>query len=115
MIEDILNRRWLVLPSSFLPSVNFTEVLEPNAESLAKSNDGTLAIVKYDVTVVEQDYVVTGVNPETGEPWSYTVLAGTYGRPAFWNQSMIEYDHAQIIEILNSPAWKRPMPSAEAV
>ena len=114
-MEEIKNRRWLILPVSFLPNVNFDEVLEPDAATLARSNDENQFMVKYDVTVVVEDYVVTGVNPETGEPWSYTVLAGTYGRPTFWNSTMIENDHEQIIEILNSPAWKRPMPSAEAV
>ena len=46
-------RRWLVIPVSKIDDINFSEVHEPNAESLRKSIDGTQTFVKYEINSEE--------------------------------------------------------------
>ena len=103
------NRRWLVIPTNLTGSINFDQVLEASQNSLRVSVDGTQTFVKYEINVVPEDYTVTVPNPETGEESSYTVYAGTYGRPDIYSTEYPEYNHEEILQLLATPEWTQPM------
>lgn len=103
------NRRWLVIPATEVENVNFNQVLESSADSLRYSVDGSQTFVKYEVTVVEETYTETHIDPETNEEVTTTVQAGVYGRPSIYSDSYTEYDHAGILELLATEAWTSPM------
>ena len=102
------NRRWLVIPATEVENVNFNQVLESSADSLRYSVDGSQTFVKYEVTVVEETYTETHIDPETNEEVTTTVQAGVYGRPSIYSDSYTEYDHAGILELLSTEAWTSP-------
>lgn len=99
------NRRWLVIPISKIDDIDFTQVMQSNPESLRKSIDGTLTFVKYNVNIVEKDTIETFINAETLEEQESTVKAGTYGRPSVYSNEYTEYNHAGILELLDTEAW----------
>ena len=99
------NRRWLVIPTDKIDDINFDQVLEPNKESLRKSIDETKTFVKYDVTVVEEDFETTYEDLETGEEVSYTTQAGVYGRPDVYNTDYTEYNHEDMLALLATSEW----------
>lgn len=103
------NRRWLVIPTNITGSINFDQVLQSNAQTLRLSVDGTKTFVKYEINVIPEDYTVTVPNPQTGEESSYTVYAGTYGRPDIYSEEYPEYTHEQILELLATPEWTTPL------
>ena len=102
------NRRWLVIPASEVENVNFNQVLESSADSLRYNVAGTETFVKYEVTVVEETYTETFLDPETNQEVTTTVEAGVYGRPSIYSDSYTEYDHASILELLSTEAWTSP-------
>ena len=99
------NRRWLVIPTDKINDINFDQVLQPNKESLRKSIDETKTFVKYDVTVVEEDFVTTYEDLETSEEVSYTTKAGVYGRPDVYSTDYTEYNHEDILALLATDEW----------
>ena len=103
------NRRWLVIPATEVENVDFNQVLESSADSLRYSVDGSETFVKYEVTVVEETYTETFLDPETEEEVTTTVEAGVYGRPSIYSEDYTEYDHASILELLATEAWTAPM------
>ena len=103
------NRRWLVIPTNMIGSIEFDQVLEASPNTLRLSVDGTKTFVKYEINVVPDDYTVTVPNPETGEESSYTVYAGTYGRPDIYSTEYPEYNHEEILQLLATPEWTQPM------
>ena len=103
------NRRWLVIPTNATGSINFDQVLEASPNTLRLSVDGTKTFVKYEINVVPEDYTVTVPNPETGEESSYTVYAGTYGRPDIYSTEYPEYNHEEILQLLATLEWTQPM------
>jgi hypothetical protein len=107
------NRRWLVIPTMMTGSVDFTQVLEASPETLRCSVDGTETFVKYEVMIVTASYTQSFINPETLETGSYVVEAGTYGRPSIYSEEYVEYNHQEILELLATSEWTRPMPSIE--
>ena len=107
------NRRWLVIPTSMTGSVDFTQVLESSADSLRVSLDGTKTFIKYEINIVTEDYTATVMNAETREESSYIVEAGIYGRPSIYSEEYTEYTHQEILELLATPEWTRPMPNLE--
>lgn len=107
------NRRWLVIPTIVTGSVDFAQVLEASPETLRCSVDGTETFVKYEVMIVTASYTQSFINPETMETGSHVVEAGTYGRPAIYSEEYAEYNHQEILELLATPEWTRPMPSIE--
>jgi len=50
------NRRWLVIPTTIVESVDFNEVLEKDINSLRKSVDGTKTFIKYEINEVLEEY-----------------------------------------------------------
>ena len=103
------NRRWLIIPASEVTNVDFNQVLESSADSLRYSIDGTKTFVKYEVSILEEDYTYKTLDPETNEETTSTVLAGTYGRPSIYNGTYTEYDHAGILALLATEEWTAPM------
>jgi len=103
------NRRWLVIPTDKIDDVNFDQVLEANKESLRKSLDNTKTFIKYEVSVVDEAYTTTFVNPETDEEVTNTVEAGVYGRPSIYSEDYTEYNHADILDLLATEEWTNPI------
>lgn len=103
------NRRWLVIPTSLTGSINFDEVQESSVDSLRFSVDGTETFVKYDLQIVTASYSTEFINAETGETETYTVSAGTYGRPSIFSEELTEYTHSEILELLSTSKWTQPL------
>ena len=101
------NRRWLVIPTDKIDDINFDQVLEPNKESLRKSLDNSLTFVKYDVNIIEKDIVETYTDLETLEEVTTTTKAGVYGRPDIYSEEYTEYNHEDILALLNTEAWTK--------
>lgn len=101
------NRRYLVIPSSIVDDIDFSQVHETSKDTLRYSVDGTKTFIKYDTVTYEDDFVQTFTNPETGEEMTTTISAGTYGRPSIYNESYPEYTHEQMLEILSNEEWSR--------
>jgi hypothetical protein len=99
------NRRWLVIPTSIIDDIDFNQVHEANADSLRLSVDGTETFVKYEVVVVDTDYVTKHTDMETGEVHRSTTAAGVYGRPDVYSTDYDEYSHAGILALLATEAW----------
>tara|TARA_B110000259_G_scaffold71931_1_gene84572 strand:+ start:716 stop:1084 length:369 start_codon:yes stop_codon:yes gene_type:complete len=99
------NRRWLVIPTSIIDTINFNEVHESSIDSLRKSIDESETFVKYEIYVIEETYTETHKDTETNEDVEYTVEAGTYGRPSMYSDEYTEYNHAGILELLTTEEW----------
>ena len=103
------NRRWLVIPTDKIDDINFDQVHEKNADSLRKSIDESKTFVKYEVNIVDETYTETHVDIETGEEVSNTIEAGVYGRPSVYSNEYTEYNHADILELLATEEWTKPI------
>ena len=106
------NRRWLVIPSTLVESINFDEVLEFNQNSLRYSLDGTQTFIKYDIRIIEEDIVQTLLNPETMVEEIFITQAGIYGRPSIWSEDYPELTHTEILALLATEAWSEPTTAA---
>ena len=103
------NRRWLVIPATEVENADFNQVLETSADSLRYSIDGSETFVKYEVTVIEETYTQTFIDPETQEEVTTTVEAGVYGRPSIYSEAYTEYNHEEILALLSTEAWTAPI------
>jgi hypothetical protein len=110
------NRRWLVIPTSATGSIDFNQVLESSPSSLRLSVDGTKTFVKYEINEVLESYVVTvPATPSIEDPTvmseerTYTVEAGIYGRPSIYSDSYPEYNHEDILALLATEEWSKPI------
>jgi len=103
------NRRWLVIPTSIIDTIDFNQVQQSGENSLRLSIDESETFVKYDVNVVEETFDTTYINPETEEEETYTTEKGVYGRPSIYSEDYVEYNHADILELLSTEAWTSPM------
>ena len=108
-MSTFANRRWLIIPTTLTGSIDFNQVLESSLESLRLSVDGTKTFIKYEINEVLEDQIHTGINPETGEETSHTTLAGVYGRPQIYSQEYPEYTHEEILALLATEEWSKPM------
>ena len=108
-MSTFANRRWLIIPTTLTGSIDFNQVLESSPESLRLSVDGTKTFIKYEINEVLEDQTYTGINPETGEEVTSTTLAGVYGRPSIYQEGDTEYNHEEILRILATEEWTRPM------
>ncbi len=108
------NRRWLVIPAEEVPNINFAQVVEAGPDSLRYSVDATKTFVKYEIRVVEEDYTVETIQGETNETGTYTVLAGTYGRPDIYSEEYPEYNHEEILKLLLGEEWTPPTTMLES-
>jgi hypothetical protein len=103
------NRRWLIIPTTATGSIDFNQILESSPESLRLSVDGTKTFIKYEINEILEDIVHTGINPETQEETSHTTLAGVYGRPSIYQEGDTEYTHEEILTILSTEEWSKPL------
>lgn len=104
------NRRWLIIPTSLTGSINFNEVLEPSADSLRVSLDGSETFVKYQVNIVTQSYEEYHEDAENPGTWyTSSISAGVYGRPSFYSSSLQEYTHSEILNLLTGSNWSEPI------
>ena len=103
------NRRWLVIPIEKIDDINFDQVHESNVDSLRKSLDESETFVKYEVRVVSETYTETYVDVETGEEKTNTIEAGVYGRPSVYSNEYTEYNHADILDLLATEEWIKPI------
>jgi hypothetical protein len=103
------NRRWLIIPTTATGSIDFNQVLESSLESLRLSVDGTKTFVKYEINEVLEDITHTSINPETREEVTSITLAGVYGRPSIYQEGDVEYNHEEILHILSTEEWTKPM------
>lgn len=108
-MSTFANRRWLIIPTTLTGSIDFNQVLESSLESLRLSVDGTKTFIKYEINEVLEDQTFTTMNPETGEETSHTTLAGVYGRPQIYSQEYPEYTHEEILALLATEEWSKPM------
>ena len=108
MSTQFPNRRWLIIPSNQIESIDFGQIHQTSPETLRYSIDGTKTFIKYDITIVEEDIISTFIHAETGEESTHTTPAGIYGRPAIWQEGMPEYTHEEILEILSTEEWTNP-------
>ena len=99
------NRRWLVIPTSIIDDIDFNEVHESSVDSLRKSIDESKTFIKYEVNIVDETYTVITTNAETNEEVTYTINAGTYGRPSIYSEDYTEYTHADILALLATEEW----------
>lgn len=103
------NRRWLVIPTSITGSIDFNTIHENSLESLRLSIDGSKTFIKYEINEVLEDQVHTYRNMETQEEETHTTLAGVYGRPQIYSQEYPEYTHEEILALLATQEWSKPM------
>ena len=109
MSTQFPNRRWLIIPTSTTGSIDFNQILESSLESLRLSVDSTKTFIKYEINEVLEDQTHTGLNAETGEEITYTTPAGIYRRPSIYQEGDIEYNHEEILHILSTEEWSKPL------
>jgi hypothetical protein len=74
------NRRYLIIPSSIVDHINFSQVHETSKDTLRYSVDGAKTFVKYDLP----------------------------NRPNIYSEEHTEYTHSEILEVLSSEDWSSP-------
>lgn len=102
---DYNNRRYLVIPISIIDEIDFNEVIERSKKTLLFSIDGTKTIVKYDVFVIDEDIENVYIDATTGEEKTQITKSGVYGRPSFYSEEYDEYNHDEILILLNGEEW----------
>ena len=103
------NRRWLVIPAEEVQNVDFNQVLQNSAETLRYSVDGTKTFIKYEIIEYLEDQITTYFNIETGQEETSIIPAGIYGRPSIYNGVFPEYNHEEILALLATEEWTKPM------
>ena len=103
------NRNYLIIPVSEVSKVDFSQVCETSPETLRKSVDETKTFVKWDqapynpepyqITNAETNQIET-VYPQEPQPPAFIAdIVGAEG----------PYTHAEILEILSTSEWTKPM------
>jgi hypothetical protein len=103
------NRRWLIIPTTVTSSIDWSQVLESEPTTLRLSVDQQKTFVKYDVTVVTASYSQSWYDPTTHTTESILIPSGTYGRPDIYPEGLGEYNYPEILVILSTPEWTRPI------
>ena len=104
------NRNYLIIPVSEVSKVDFSQVCETSPETLRKSVDETKTFVKWDqapynpepyqITNAETNQIET-VYPQEPQPPAFIAdIVGAEG----------PYTHSEILEILSTSEWSKPMP-----
>jgi hypothetical protein len=98
------NRRWLIIPESVVPNINFAQVLEkPN--KLRYNQDHSKTYVSYDINIFDTDQETESVDAKTLKPIVQIIPAGIYGRPDIYDVQYPEYIQSEFDEMLKSPEW----------
>ena len=69
------NRKYVIVPTSEVGNIDFSEVLETAPETCRYSVDGTQTFVKYEGTMPESVAVITGKSQEYSHSEIFTILA----------------------------------------
>jgi len=77
------NRKYVIIPTTEITNVNFTEVLETAPNTCRYSVDGSKTFVKYDGDMPESVAAITGKSQE--------------------------YSHTEILDILATTDWTSPI------
>lgn len=77
------NRRYIIIPTSEINSVNFNEVLETAPNTCRYSVDGSKTFVKYDGSMPSSVIGISGKSQE--------------------------YTHSEILSVLSTIEWTTPM------
>ena len=101
--------KYVIFDFSEVYMIDFNEVKETSIETLRISVDESKTFVKYEIRVIEEDIVVTMLNPESMEEETFTTQAGTYGRPSFWSEDYPELTHPEILSLLATEEWSEPL------
>jgi len=101
------NRRYLIIPTSVIELIDFSQVLETSVDTLRLSVNETETFVKYNVTIENEDRTETYINPETNEEIVIEIKAGVYGRPSIYSEEYQELTHQQILELLSTDEWTK--------
>lgn len=103
------NRRYLIIPSTIVNSINFNEVMETSVDTLRYSIDKAQTFVKYNVVVVTEAYEQTYINAQTGQIETITVEPGVYGRPSIYSSEYLELNHEEMLVLLSTEQWSEPL------
>lgn len=101
-------RRYLIIPSTIVDTINFDEVMETSIDTLRYSIDKTQTFVKYNVVVVTEAYQQTYINAQTGQSETITVEPGVYGRPSIYSPEYPELNHEEMLILLSTEEWSKP-------
>ena len=100
------NRRWLVIPTTLIDTIDFNQILESSPESLRLSVDGLKTFIKYEVNVVTEEYDVEYQDAEDPTiKHTNTIEVGVYGRPSIYSEEYNEYNHEEILNLLRTSEW----------
>ena len=100
------NRRWLVIPTTLIESIDFNQVLESSVDSLRLSVDGSQTFIKYEINEIKESYEEYHQDPENPDVLITSYIeAGIYGRPSVYSEEYTEYNHADILTLLSTEAW----------
>lgn len=77
------NRKYVIIPSTEINSIDFTEVLETAPDTCRYSVDATYTFVKYEGDMPASVAAITGKSQE--------------------------YSHAEILNVLSGPDWTAPV------
>lgn len=102
-------RRYLIIPSTIVNLIDFDEVMETSLNTLRYSVDETKTFVKYNVVIVEETQEETHMDAQTGQPVTVTVEPGIYGRPSIYSDEYIELGHSEILTLLSTEEWSKPL------
>lgn len=102
-------RRYLIIPSTIVNTINFDEVMETSLDTLRYSVDETQTFVKYDVVIVEQAYEQIYIDAQTGQPVTVIVEPGTYGRPSIYSPEYTELNHEEMLILLSTEEWSESL------
>ena len=80
-MSSFSNRKWVIFNVSEISSIDFSQVIENNEESLRKSRDNTLTFVKYDGDMPSS---VSSLSTKSQE-YSYSEILQIVSGTTAWN------------------------------
>ena len=88
------NRKWVIIPSCFVTSVNFNQILENNKNTLRYSLDGSKTFIKYDT---EMPCCLSNI----------TCFCNNCGcsEDSWCMTGITELNHSEILNILATEEW----------
>lgn len=88
------NRRWIIIPTCFLNSVDFSSILENNPQTLRYSLDKSKTFIKYDDSKPKFISNITCLCPKCGCSENNWCMTG-----------ITELKHNEILSILSTTEW----------
>lgn len=94
-MSNFTNRKWVIIPSCFVTSVNFSKVLQTSKDTLRYSLDNTKTFIKYDS--VRQPNFLSSIT-------CFCIDCGC-SEDMWCMQGITEYNHSEILTILQTNEW----------